>query len=387
MKARYSLLLAALCCFTGFTPLRAQSTAFTYQGRLATNNTPANGRYDMRFAIFDAPSGGSFGEGDVTLPSVGVTNGLFTVQIELDVKRFSGHDRWLDIAVRPAGGSTFTTLTPRQPITPTPYALTALNVPGISGSSLNAANDGPLNVVMVDNVGKVGVGTTSPASQLHVASKPNELPPRLQSTGNADFSAGWDFYHGATGKGYVGVPGESAGIARGELILFGGQDTRASLWAGGVRGLTVHPSGAVGVGTSIEPLSRFEVNGDVRVRDQLIVDGDVRVGPSGRYRAASGEENLRIVRGYILKDGSIAHGSGFQVSRPGKGRFDITFVPPFAGPPVFTATTDYQSYSDIENVSVLTFGAPRVGGVSVVVQYPGGTFEDADFGFIAIGPR
>ena len=32
---------------------RAQTTAFTYQGQLSSNNVPANGLYDFRFRLTD----------------------------------------------------------------------------------------------------------------------------------------------------------------------------------------------------------------------------------------------------------------------------------------------------------------------------------------------
>jgi hypothetical protein len=35
------------------------STAFTYQGFLRDNGAPANGTYDLRFALYDALSGGN----------------------------------------------------------------------------------------------------------------------------------------------------------------------------------------------------------------------------------------------------------------------------------------------------------------------------------------
>ena len=60
----------------------------------------------------------------------------------------------------------------------------------------------------------VGIGTPMPMSKLHIVSEgPGASPPRLQSSGRGQnaaglggFQAGWDFYHGGTGKGYVGVP-------------------------------------------------------------------------------------------------------------------------------------------------------------------------------------
>ncbi|HEV2434362.1 MAG TPA: hypothetical protein VG077_00020 [Verrucomicrobiae bacterium] len=37
----------------------AQGTAFTYQGRLNTASGPANGSYDLTFALYGGSSGGS----------------------------------------------------------------------------------------------------------------------------------------------------------------------------------------------------------------------------------------------------------------------------------------------------------------------------------------
>lgn len=107
------------------------------------------------------------------------------------------------------------------------------------------------NSVMTELNGNIGVGITSPLSKLHILSSASEvLPPRAQSSSSTSFSAGWDFYHGTTGKGYVGVPGTATGIAPGEMLLFGSVNTPTSIWAGGVRGITVNPSGNVGIGTT-----------------------------------------------------------------------------------------------------------------------------------------
>ena len=47
-----SLALSALLLWISTTAL-AQSTTFTYQGRLTDGGTPANGMYNMQFRIFD----------------------------------------------------------------------------------------------------------------------------------------------------------------------------------------------------------------------------------------------------------------------------------------------------------------------------------------------
>lgn len=60
-----------------------------------------------------------------------LSNGLFTVTLDFGAAAFPGNDRWLDIAVRPGTSSgAYTALTPRQPITSTPYALRAANLTG-----------------------------------------------------------------------------------------------------------------------------------------------------------------------------------------------------------------------------------------------------------------
>jgi len=126
----------------------AQATAFSYQGRLNDGANPANGNYDLRFAIYDAENAGSPQGNWVTNAATSVSNGLFTVALDFG-NQFPGANRWLEIAVRTNGALSFFTLTPRQPLTPAPYAITAGNVvsgglaAGTYGNALtlnNAAN-------------------------------------------------------------------------------------------------------------------------------------------------------------------------------------------------------------------------------------------------------
>src|SRR5881396_3737572 len=114
-------LLAAIFSLDGPTQLHAQGTAFTYQGRLNDGAAPANGSYDLTFALFDVPSGGSALAGPLTNSATAVSNGLFTVTLDLGAN-FPGTDRWLQIAVRTNGAGAFATLLPRQMLTPSPYA-------------------------------------------------------------------------------------------------------------------------------------------------------------------------------------------------------------------------------------------------------------------------
>jgi formylglycine-generating enzyme len=126
MKTRLKLI--ALChllsaiCFSA----PAQGTAFTYQGRLNDGANPANGVYDLKFTIYDSTnSPGTVIAGPVTNSATGVNNGLFTATLDFGTSVFTGADRWLEIGVRTNDGGSFFTLSPRQQVTTTPYAITA----------------------------------------------------------------------------------------------------------------------------------------------------------------------------------------------------------------------------------------------------------------------
>jgi len=104
----------------------ALGTAFTYQGRLMDGGGAAEGSYDLRFALFDAASGGLPVGSAVTREDVPVADGLFSVTLDFGAAAFTGGARYLEVAVRP-GASTgaYTTLSPRQALTVAPYALYA----------------------------------------------------------------------------------------------------------------------------------------------------------------------------------------------------------------------------------------------------------------------
>lgn len=117
----------------------AQTTAFTYQGRLNESSLPATGLYDFQFKLFDALTGGvQIGSLQLSGPnSVTVTNGVFNVTLDFGAAAFPGAARFLEISVRVAGGGAFTTLTPRRELNSVPYAVRGLN--STTADSLSAA--------------------------------------------------------------------------------------------------------------------------------------------------------------------------------------------------------------------------------------------------------
>src|SRR5215471_10593812 len=68
----------------------AQSTAFTYQGRLNNGANPANGLYDLGFAVYDAATGGTPQGSPFTNSATAVSNGLFTVTLDFGPGVFTG---------------------------------------------------------------------------------------------------------------------------------------------------------------------------------------------------------------------------------------------------------------------------------------------------------
>ncbi|HKQ37896.1 MAG TPA: hypothetical protein VJ063_07445 [Verrucomicrobiae bacterium] len=123
----------------------AQSSTFTYQGRLTSGASAYTGVAEIQPTLWDAATGGTQVAGNN--PSsvlVNVTNGLFVLPLDFGNTPFgTGADRWLEIQLRTTLGP-FTTLTPRQRITATPYALRAANAAtaatATTANSVNAAN-------------------------------------------------------------------------------------------------------------------------------------------------------------------------------------------------------------------------------------------------------
>jgi hypothetical protein len=116
-------------------PQTNAGTAFTYQGQLKHDGSPVNGTCDFEFGLWDSSSGGLQVSDTTTqtVPSVTVTNGLFTASIDFGASAFNGDARWLDIQVNCTGA--FVPLT-RQAVTAAPYSLFALSTGALQGRSI-----------------------------------------------------------------------------------------------------------------------------------------------------------------------------------------------------------------------------------------------------------
>src|SRR4028119_747237 len=144
---RTAMLLTALIAFS--TTAFSQTTAFIYQGRMADLNTPANGTYDLQFALYDALTGGNQVGTTQTQTGVTVSRGNFTVDLDFG-SQFPGSDRWLEISVKKPSDSSYTTLTPRQKINSVPYAVRALSAAkadSLSSACVGCVTDSQINSV------------------------------------------------------------------------------------------------------------------------------------------------------------------------------------------------------------------------------------------------
>ena len=377
--------------------LYAQSSAFTYQGRLVDNGTAANGSYDVTSALFVTSSGGSPVFPPITNSAVTVNNGVFTVLLDFGSSIFDGTDYFLEMGVRPAGVGPFTTLNPRQSITPSPYAIHAGTAGQLSNGAVSRLNSlqGNVTVSAGQNVtitplgnnltiaapavnpwatvgttniaysaGNVGIGTASPQAKLHV--KGAEEGIRIQGPGgNAPNLAYLSFADLAgTRMGYVGD-----GSTGDNSIFLTSDSADVVLNTPAGRVLTATATGSVGIGTTT-PQAKLDVR------------GDVKLGASGQFFAPAGEENLRIVRGVFGASGSTIVGSGFSVSRITTGQYSVSFNTAFSGAPTVTAVADE---ADTALAYVMTKGVTS-GGATLWV-FDGSNFQNLPVHFVAVGPR
>ena len=245
------------------TNLAAQGTSFTYQGRFNTNNAPYTGPAEFQFTLWDAVSGGNaVAANNPASVIVPVTDGLFTATLDFGSNPFNGQPRFLQIEARTAIGP-FTLLSPRQPLTPTPYALRALNLTtngltagtyasavtlnnannNFSGAFIgNGANVTNVNAATLGGLSAAGfwktggnAGTTSGSSFLGTTdNQPLELMVngrralRLEPTANDATHSNMVNVIGGSPANYVSNGVCGATISGGGAVIYGGVPLRGN---------------------------------------------------------------------------------------------------------------------------------------------------------------
>jgi hypothetical protein len=188
MRAKRVRILIALMLFiVSVNVTFAQTTAFTYQGKLSDGASPANGSYDIQFKLFDTATVGTGTQQGPTITnaSVPVTAGIFTVQLDFGAGVFSGLPRFLELGVRLAGSpDPYTLLSPRQAVTSTPYSVRSLNA-----SVADVLSSACVGCVTSTQVGSVaGSAVTGPIPVASVPAGSGNYIQNTISTQSADFN-------------------------------------------------------------------------------------------------------------------------------------------------------------------------------------------------------
>ncbi|MCP4712656.1 MAG: hypothetical protein GY869_28860, partial [Planctomycetes bacterium] len=267
--------------------VRAQfGTAITYQGKLSNGGAPANGKYDLEFVLYDALTGGSQEGTTQTKEDVNVYDGYFTVTLDFGSLAFNGDARWLQIGVRPyTSTGNFATLSPRQNVSPIPYAMYAETaesvVGGIGVKGSGASNYIPKfldlttlgnSVIYESGAGNIGIGTTTPDARLDVQGGSITAVNAQSSNSNAisatsSAGGGWAAVRAnATAPDTYGIWGSSSNYVGGRFESDTGIALETSTSSGHA---ATFMGGNVGIGTST-PTSKLEVTGSTTYNSPIM---------------------------------------------------------------------------------------------------------------------
>jgi hypothetical protein len=218
-----------------------------YQGMLTDNSgTPLNGSYNIGFKIYNAESGGTE-RWEETQSGVSVTNGLFNVilgsvtPINLDFSEIY----WLDITV---DGETMPT---RLKFNSVGYAYRAQNADtasvALSAPGAGGWVDAGTKVSLQTSTDYVGIGTSNPQDDLHVA---NHIRVGADATYPTVYG---EIKHDGSGTGFI-LNANAGGGGWADLHFQTNGTTKMFLESGG----------NVGIGTT-SPGEKLEVNGNLKV--------------------------------------------------------------------------------------------------------------------------
>lgn len=358
MKSRIALLtwiVLASCAVNRSVSFAApMGTAFTYQGRFNASGNPANGAYDFEFRLFDAATAGNQVGSTVTKADLAVSDGYFTTTLDFGSGRFTGDARWLQIAVRPgAETGSYTTLTPRHELTPTPYAINSDNE-GTANYIPKFTSAGMVNSVLYESGGNIGIGTTNPQTRLHLDG--SFIADTAGTTGSIASGGSQPFWitrAGGTTEGLSLIVNDHGALIQnvqdensagyGSMLLRLGNlanqtpDFQISDYRNATDAVRLHldiDNGNVGIGTTT-PAAKLDVYGAAAgVAPNILTNGDVVIGigaglffdhnhwyAGGNYILPAGGTNTQgfftsgAERMRITSDGNIGMGTTAPVQK------------------------------------------------------------------------
>ncbi|MGA9349285.1 MAG: hypothetical protein WBW48_10860 [Anaerolineae bacterium] len=270
------------------------ASKISYQGRLTDAlGNPLNGNYNLVFQLWDDATTGSQVGGDIVRNNVPVSNGLFTVDLDVLQDAFNGQALWLRIQVNGQW------LSPRQELLPVPYALSLRPQARIEGES---------------------TGTYFYDAVLNVK--------------NYDTSAGRRAIHGVSGSTVGGYPNEEVGV-QGEAANGYGVAGHSSD-SSGVYGFSRYADGVFGTG-GLTGVSGYTTNnnatgvlGTATGYDGKGVEGDAQFGTGVVGSGETGVKGTSSVYAGIVAEGPtglVARGSaGDGVSAESQGGSDSAAI-------------------------------------------------------------
>jgi hypothetical protein len=231
--------------------LWADDPTINVQGVLrdAEGNAVADGQQPMVFKFYDADTAGNqIGSWSESI-TVDVLNGIYNVRLGSSSPLTNlAFDTTYYLEITVDG----TIMTPRLPLSLTPYSLSVRGIDNVFPST-----------------GKVGIGTTSPASTLHVLDENNDTRSTIERSTESD-EAFLQFRTGGSNKALIGLDN-------------GMEDLSIYSYDGAGRMMTFDGStGNVGIGVA-DPDMELEINGHLHISGadgtgyENVIDGDLQL--------------------------------------------------------------------------------------------------------------